>query len=179
MSPTNSNSSSNPNALWAGRTIDGYLVRIEGQGTLRDSSALREFAEQALESQGEETLVVDLSQCEYLDSTFLGCLVWLHKRYGMNSPARFSIAASQAAVQRLLGPNHLDRLLNSVESSPGFQGEAVLLNASNLSANELGGHVMECHRHLADLDGPRKEAFAKVADHLARELSASKPAPGT
>ncbi len=175
MSPTDSKS--NPNALWAGRTVNGYLVRVEGWGTLRESPALRAFAEQGLELQGEETLVVDLSRCEYLDSTFMGCLVWLHKRYGMKTPPRFSIAASPTTIQRLLGPNHLDKLLNSVEQSPSFEGEAVLLNASELNANDLGRHVMECHRLLADLDGPRKEAFARVADHLARELSATKDQP--
>ncbi len=28
------------------------------------------------------TLVVDLTACNYLDSTFLGCLVVLHRRHG-------------------------------------------------------------------------------------------------
>ncbi|CAN5744432.1 hypothetical protein BH23PLA1_BH23PLA1_40000 [soil metagenome] len=164
------------NALWAGRTSDGFLVRIEGQGTLRESPALRAFALQALE-QDAGNLVIDLSRCEYLDSTLLGCLVLLHKRYGIGSPPRFCIAAPEPLIHRLLGPNRLDTLLQSIEQAPGFVGEAVLLSSPAIEANDLGQHVMECHRLLAELGGPRQEAFARIADHLARELATPRPSP--
>jgi hypothetical protein len=35
---------------------------------------------------------------------------------------------------------------------------------------QMGRHVMECHRLLADLGGPHAAAFAAVANQLEQEL---------
>ena len=50
-----------------------YLFRIVGRGTRRESPAVRDFVRGALEDGAN--VVIDLSPCEHLDSTFLGCLV--------------------------------------------------------------------------------------------------------
>ena len=63
-------------------------------------------------------MVVDLSHCDYLDSTFLGCLVSLHRTYNRTSPHRFQVAASCDQRQKLLAPTHLDHLLDLTEVCP-------------------------------------------------------------
>src|SRR5437016_6281177 len=91
--------------LRVGLTASGYLVQVEGRGTLRESPALHEFAVQSLDGQrGPGTVVVDLSHCDYLDSTFLGCLVSLHRKYNRTQPHRFQVAAPYDKCQRLLAP---------------------------------------------------------------------------
>src|SRR5262249_2450828 len=69
-----------PAVLKAGRTATGYLIRVEGHGTLRESDALQRFVRERLGD--ADTLAVDLADCVCLDSTFLGCLLGLHKRMG-------------------------------------------------------------------------------------------------
>ena len=61
--------------LQVGRTADGFLIRIQGRGTLQASPALEQFVHGSL--QANQRIVVDLSNCDYLDSTFLGCLLKL------------------------------------------------------------------------------------------------------
>ena len=62
-----------------GRTEAGYAIRIEGRGTMRESPALQRVVRTVLD--GEACAVtIDLAVCDYLDSTFLGCLVDLHRR---------------------------------------------------------------------------------------------------
>jgi hypothetical protein len=36
---------------------------------------------------------------------------------------------------------------------------------------------MECHRRLAEIDGPNKTKFAMIADHMASELQKNAAAP--
>ncbi len=157
--------------LRGGRTASGVLVHVEGHGTLNESPALREFAVQSLESQfGTGTLVIDLSHCDYLDSTFLGCLAGLHRRYNRTVPHRFVVAASYDQSQRLLRPTHLDQVLDVTDVYPEPIGETVELTGPMLSTPDLGRHIMECHRRLAELGGPRAASFQSVADQLAREL---------
>jgi hypothetical protein len=113
---------------------------------------------------------VDLSACEYLDSTFLGCLVILHKRYGSGATCRLQITASPEVCQRLLHSCHLDALLNTTGECPEVIGEDLAITTLALGSRDLGWHVMECHRRLAELGGPHQVAFEEIADQLEKEL---------
>ena len=162
--------------LRVGRTASGFLVQVEGWGTLRESPALQEFAVQSLDDpRGPSTVVVDLSHCDYLDSTFLGCLVSLHRKYNRTLPHRFQVAASCDQCQKLLAPTHLNHLLDVTEVCPEPISDVVELSGPILPTADLGRHVMECHRRLAELGGSREESFQSIADQLVRELG---EAPG-
>jgi anti-anti-sigma regulatory factor len=162
--------------LRVGRTASGFLVQVEGRGTVSESPALLEFAVQSLDSpQGSGTVVVDLSHCDYLDSTFLGCLVNLHRKYNRTSPHRFQVAASHDKRQKLLAPTHLSHLLDLTEACPEPVSDVLEVSHPILLSADLGRHVMECHRRLAELGGSRAAAFQSIADQLARELG---EAPG-
>ena len=160
--------------LKVGRTGGGFRIRVEGRGTLRESPAVGDFAARAL-ADGTGSLVVELSACDYLDSTFLGCLVSLHKRFGHDQPPRFAVAASPEVSRRLLGANHLDRFLNVVDEGPKVVGEDISLPAAAPAGVDLGHHVLECHRRLAEAGGPNREAFGRVADQLSLELKGPEP----
>src|SRR5687768_10917844 len=111
--------------LKVGRTGAGYCVRVEGRGTMRESPAVEEFVARSMGGD-PVTVVVDLTACDYLDSTFLGCLLGLHKRFGKRAgPSaadpgptpgpRFAIAADPERRRKLLGPTRLDLVLKSTD----------------------------------------------------------------
>lgn len=158
-----------------GRTEAGYRVRVEGHGTMRSSPAVHAFALRSLEDPSAGGLVVDLSACEYLDSTFLGCLVDLHRRYGTARPPRFEVAAPAETLRRLFGSTQLDRLLKVLPTAPATVGGEVELPTENLAVPELGRHLLECHRRLAEVDGPNQAAFRRIVDRLEAELGAHAP----
>src|SRR5262245_58198315 len=109
---------SQPTSLRVGQTDDGYIVRVEGRGTMRESPAAEVFARQALREEPARTVIFDLQACSYLDSTFLGCLITLHKEFKGLHPPRFFVAAPAECRTRLLAPTFLDRYLNLLESPP-------------------------------------------------------------
>jgi hypothetical protein len=158
-----------PTVIKVGRTGSGYRVRVEGRGTLKESPAVQEFAGRVL-GEGEADLVVDLLYCDYLDSTFLGCLLTLQKRHGAGPSPRVLIAATDQVARRLFAASHLGSLFRFVDAGPAVVGAEEPLPTAPLDARNLAWHVMECHRRLAEVDGPDREAFAQVADALASEL---------
>ena len=85
--------------LSVGRFDQGFLVCITGHGTMRQSAAFREFVTQCFDSQ-QAAVVVDVSACDYLDSTFLGCLIGLHKE-SLKNGRKFLIVADQSQRTRL------------------------------------------------------------------------------
>jgi len=74
---------------------------------MRESPAMRAFALQVLDEEGGPSLDIDLTTCEYLDSTFLGGLVGLFRRFEQSTiSGRFAIAgpATQLKLVQRLPP---------------------------------------------------------------------------
>jgi anti-anti-sigma factor len=155
-----------------GRIETGYIIVVLGRGTCRESAAVEQFASESLRADSC-SVTIDLSACDYLDSTFLGCLVHLHKRFGVEHPSRFVVVASPEKVQQLLAPSRLDTLLSIVSKSPNLRDTLMVLPQAKVDEFRMGRHVMECHRLLANLGGPHAAAFAAVANQLERELAAA------
>lgn len=168
----------NTSFVKVGRTQSGYRVQVVGQGTMRNSPAVHAFATRVLSDPAMTELLIDLSTCQYLDSTFLGCLVDLHKRYGTARPPRYQIAAPVETLRRLFGATHLDRLLNVVPTAPETVGDVVELSNENLALPDLGRHLLECHRRLAEVEGPNQADFRRIVDRLEAELGLQPPVAG-
>ncbi|MEQ8787527.1 MAG: STAS domain-containing protein [Pirellulaceae bacterium] len=148
-----------------GRTSDGFLLAIVGRGTMRESLALHEHVVECLEHESL-SLTIDLSRCEYLDSTFLGCLVKLHKRLGGE---QFEVVAP-GERRELLASMNLDRLLTVTDDPPAEVVSLTTLTAEMLCSEDLGRHSMHCHRELAQVEGPNRAVFQRIAEQLSREL---------
>lgn len=155
--------------LKVGRLRDGIAFRVDGRGTFAQSRVLDQLARAFGDQCPAARIVIDLSRCEYLDSTFLGCLV----TYSRKSEQReVSILVSPSCQQKLFGSNHLDRFLplesGSVDPIDGWEAVA----SGGTDSRQLGQHVLESHRCLGALDIPNAAAFRSVADRLAAELNA-------
>jgi anti-anti-sigma regulatory factor len=152
-------------------TDAGCVIRVEGDGTMGQSPAAREVALNTLGADPNAVVVFDLSACEYLDSTFLGCLMDVYRRFGRTAPQRYFIAADAETRKKLLGPTHIDRLIPTMDVAPKTCGEWVTVKTQDLTSRDLTRHVMECHQALADSDCPMRGVFAKIVSHLERELA--------
>jgi anti-anti-sigma factor len=149
------------------RTESGYVFRIAGRGTHQESASLKDFVCGAVE--GGANVVLDLSPCDYLDSTFLGLLLILHQ-LGESSEGSFAVLADEDARRKLLCTAGLDQLLPFAEEPPECIGKPVTLELSKPDEREFGKHVLEMHRLLAELGGPAADAFREVADQLQKDL---------
>ena len=160
-------------------TDTGCVIRVEGEGTMGQSPAAREVALNTLAADPKATVVFDLSACEYLDSTFLGCLMDVYRRFGRAQPPapaqpqRYFIAADAPTRKKLLGPTHIDRLIPTMDSAPAPCGPWVTVRTQSLAQRDLTRHVMECHQALAESECPMRGIFEKIVRHLERELAKS------
>jgi len=133
---------------------------------MQHSQAAHAFAVHALES-GTRRIIFDLSHCDYMDSTFLGCLIDLHQQF----TGSVVLAASRQQVDKLLGVTHLDRILKIIPAPPACYGEPIPLPGERIQPDDLARHVATCHRRLAEIESPLQPVFARIADQLEREQS--------
>jgi len=154
------------------RTAAGFVLRIAGRGTMKESRAVLAFAERALAGGG--TLALDLSACDHLDSTFLGTLVSLQQRFGgKEQPPRFALAAPAAGARKAMGATRLDAFFTIVDDVPASDGSAAVplpVPEKDENPAATARHIMEAHRRLAELGGPNQAVFQAIADRCAKEL---------
>lgn len=150
-----------------GSLSNGLVVRIVGRGTMQESVAFRATIEA---NRDASVVVFDATSCDYVDSTFLGCLIWIKKACEPTAARQFVIAASAATRVRLFSMSSLDGYFDFVDASPEPIDELVKVDIQKLDPQELGRHVMRCHELLADMGGSKASAFKAVADRLAKEL---------
>ena len=149
----------------------GCVVRIVGRATMQDSPTAEELVIRTLEHSPTTRVVIDLSGCDYLDSTFLGSLFGLYSRFGGGPSPRVRFHAPASIIKKLFGPLKLDKhLVADSDNAPAIRGQWVDLPASKGDKASMSRHVMECHRRLAEIDTPARAAFTKIADAMEREL---------
>ena len=153
--------------LLMGYVPEGLVIRVVGRGTIRESPAFRAAAETALRG-GQ--LVADMTDCEYLDSTFLGCLIGVQKLAESRPGAAFQIAADHSAQIKLFSISSLDRYFEFLDASPEPTTELVAIECDQLDQVELARHVLECHRRLVERGGDQADVFRRACDRLSAEL---------
>jgi len=156
------------------RCDDTCVVCVVGQGTMKESPVASGYVQSLLDD-GDTQVVMDLSGCTFLDSTFLGCLIGLHKSNDPSAPSRFALHADRQQRIKLFSTTTLDRVFNFVESCPEPLGPLETIAPQRLKPRELGEHIMSCHQRLAAVGGKQASAYQSVADRLERELQQYRP----
>ncbi|MEZ6060069.1 MAG: STAS domain-containing protein [Planctomycetaceae bacterium] len=153
-----------------GSTDDSVVVRITGHGTREHSPGFVEEVAAAVANAPDQTLVVDVEHCDYLDSTFLGCLVTLFRRTEM----RMSVCASERRKAHLFSSARIDRLIPVCDpQNVTFPSQwRSICDDSPDDDVELARQVVESHRSLAEIGGPNARVFRSVAEQLESDLKA-------
>lgn len=156
--------------LRAARLDRGYLLEVAGRATMHDSHALRAFLGSTVPEVGLD-LVIDLSECSFLDSTFLGHILVLHKQLELGAAnSSFVLVRPSEAVMHMLDESGLAEVLSIVEDCPQRIGEFIPLDLTEADAESFARHVLQCHQRLAEIPGPNQEVFKNVVRHMLDEL---------
>jgi anti-anti-sigma factor len=162
-------------AISVAPTCQGFVVRVQGSGTSTHSPTLATFVNECFGRDVETNVAIDLIGCDYLDSTFLGCLVKLQRA---GTKTRFQVVADEASRKRLLAATQLDGYFAFDGEAPKSTSPFVKLDISPLSDHELGQHVMEAHQALGDVPSEFASKFKRIASQLMSELARQNPDSG-
>ena len=147
------------------RSGPAVRFQVEGRATMHQSLPLRREAEQALAA-GATALRVDLRRCTYMDSTFMGILLYFVRLAGQCAPGGVALVCPSPQCQRLFRDMGLDKFFPVVaeEELPADAWTQLCCELDDVGSFQ--GNVVQAHRELATLPGPTGEAFREVLEGL-------------
>ena len=144
---------------------DGFVVRVSGRGGIVTSSALTTLVETF---PVQQPLTVDLGACPHIDSTFIGGLVRIHKRY-LKGDGHFTLVP-HPDNRHVLHVMKLDSFFSLADAAPDMVSVHVIPIADQMDRDELGAFVRACHQSLLEVSGPHVALCEDVIKRLDEEL---------
>lgn len=152
----------------------GLFIAARGHITAAVSTDLRELILARLtRAPVPPVLAIDLSLCDYMDSTFMGLLVGFHKRYkGLTGRALTILRPSAECVKLLtgLGILKLMTLVEGAELPSPVTWQTV--RASQAPTTDI---LLTAHRNLSELSPENERKFSLLQDVLEKELKKKDP----
>jgi anti-sigma B factor antagonist len=147
--------------------------RVEGRGTMTQSLPMRQCAERLMAT-GTSKVKVDLRDCSYMDSTFLGTLLTLKKALEKQH-GQLTLVMPSESCHRILNQMGLGDVMphESAEIDPAATWTD--LSGEPTDPTSFKRTVTQAHEELAKLPGPAGEQFAAVVRCLADANKPDKP----
>jgi anti-sigma B factor antagonist len=149
----------------AGRIV---WVRVEGNGSSANSTALRDFAKEMIH-RGAREFIIDLCNCPAMDSTFMGTLagisLWL-RELGEGRLSVVNVNERSAESLRTLG---LDQLFIVQVSAVRRDGQATPLPLKEDRTSQAQT-ILEAHKALTRAVPENLPKFKDVIQYLEEEL---------
>ncbi len=162
------------------------LVRVEGRGSFKSSTALKEFGRSAIGA-GCTKAVLDMTSCVGMDSTFMGTLAGLATRLRQRENGGMVLLNLNPRVRGLVATLGLDRLVEAYEpgaAPESLSGLAALsdqlraIESAPDPRDAITRTMIEAHEHLVALTPENIPRFKDVLTYLREDLNRHGAPPG-
>jgi anti-sigma B factor antagonist len=145
-------------------------VKVEGRGTFQNSGGLKTYAVDMIQ-QGYRRFVVDLEQCEMMDSTFMGMLTSISLRLRDCGDGGMEVVGASPRTSGLLANLGLDQLFSVKKAGDPTAAAAPLsLPAHEEAPRPASAHEMlAAHEALAEAAPANAIRFRDVLELLQKE----------
>ena len=161
-------------ALYYQENVSGLFIRAQGHITAAISTDLRELIlDRLTKAPAPPLLAADLSECDYMDSTFMGLLVGFHKRYKVLTGRPLTILRPTPECTKLLTGLGILKLMTLVMGDePASPVAWTDLRASHSPTTEV---LLNAHRNLSEISPENEKKFSALQSVLEQQLEKKDP----
>ena len=146
------------------------MVRITGRANCLSSVPFKRVINSLIE-RGRRVFTLDLSDCQLMDSTFLGVLVGLNRTLGQSeSDGGFSLYRPTEPVRVLLDNLGILELFSTAESLDQAEAAETVEAGEAPDKTELTRTSLEAHQTLTDANPENEAKFKEVTRFLEEDL---------
>ncbi len=154
------------------------VIRIEGRGSFKISPSMKQFIHQVIQSNSAHRILIDMSDCIGMDSTFMGVLAGLAYHVKDKPDITFKLINLSNKNQKLLITLGVDRVVDYSLSSTGEEqklvegqeGERQTLESDFSDKLDAAKTTLEAHKTLADINPENYDKFKSVLELLQNDV---------
>lgn len=152
----------------------GLFIKARGHITAAVSTDLRELILSRLtRAPVPPVLAADLSECDYMDSTFMGLLVGFHKRYKVLTGRALTVLRPSPECVKLLNGLGILKLMTMVTGpDPASPTQWTGLRSQRAPSTEI---LLHAHRNLSEISPENEKKFSLLQGVLQKELEKKDP----
>lgn len=156
-------------ALYYKEINNDVFVKAVGHITASLSVDLRDkILERLAQTPVPQSFYIDLSECEYMDSTFMGLLVGFHKRFRQLTSKNLVILRPSAECQKLLQGLGILRLMQVIkDETPPSPQDWVLITKNQSPTTEI---LLNAHQNLSEISEENEKKFSVLQNILKQKL---------
>jgi anti-anti-sigma factor len=159
-----------PAKLYVADLGERAVVRITGRANCLSSVPFKRVIKSLIE-RGRRGFTLDLSDCQLMDSTFLGVLVGLNRTLGQSEPGGgFSLYRPTEPVRVLLDNLGILELFSTAESLDQAEAAEPVEAGEAPDKTELTRTSLEAHQTLTDANPENDAKFKEVTRFLEEDL---------
>ena len=157
------------------READVAYIQVNGRGSFQNAGHLKGFYSEVIK-EGAQRFVIDLKNCTYLDSTFLGTMTGLGLKLKDSPQGRLQIINASTRNLELMQNLGLDRLFHIQVSGLDYKPEDMHeVDKQHESKTNTGETMLEAHELLMQWDERNVAKFKDVVDYLREDLGQNSP----
>jgi anti-anti-sigma factor len=159
------------------------FVKVEGRGSFKISPSLKQFAEDCMQ-RDVHRVVLDMSSCIGMDSTFMGVLAGVATRLKKANQGEVILFNLSPRTRGLLATLGLDQLVQAYETGSCPEDLTGVTPATALDTNasqiDTARTMLEAHEKLCEVDPENRLRFKDVLTYLRDDVQKkSGQRPGT
>ena len=169
------NNSDNLTAAYIDHTA---VLHVEGRGSFKISPPMKQFIHKVIETQSANRILVDMSDCTGMDSTFMGVLAGLACMIKSKPAYHFKLINLSDKNKKLLVTLGVDRVLDfsmshtdeEQEMLDSPSGDTQALEADFTDKLNAAKTTLEAHETLVNINPANYNKFKSVLDFLQEDV---------
>ncbi|MFP4362444.1 MAG: STAS domain-containing protein [Spirochaetia bacterium] len=150
------------------KEVDGVLY-IKGSGHVTAklcTDVRKEVFERIDEEPRLDSIYIELSDCDYMDSTFMGLLVGFNKRFKKMAGKPIEIVQPSSECVKLLKGLGIFRLLRVTDKKINMPKEMKKITENSTATAEM---VLRAHENLIEISDENREKFRVLHSILKKQ----------
>jgi len=156
-----------PDTLLVGQSNNRLFIIGSGSLNARNCDEFRKKIHGLLEDSPLDSVHLDLSECSYMDSTFLGVLVGIHKKNRQNRGKGLYVHTPSNAAKEHLESMGIDKIITITQETIE---SPETLEPCDSKKTEHPQDILSAHQHLMELSPENRKRFAILAQVLEKQI---------
>lgn len=154
------------------------VLRVEGRGSFKISPPLKQFIHQVLDTHAANRILIDMSDCTGMDSTFMGVVAGVACMIKSKPQFVFKLINLSEKNRKLLVTLGVDRVVDYSMSQTGEEqnlldhqtSDSQKLEADFSSKLDAAKATLEAHETLVDINPANYNKFKSVLEFLHNDV---------